>query len=115
MSADWPFLSILIWLPVIGGIAVLFTGGDRYAARARFIALFFSLANIFLCIPLYLHFDQQTSAMQFVENITWIPAYGIHYALGVDGISLPLIFLTVFTTLLVILASWTTVHKKVAQ
>lgn len=114
-TLSWPLLSLLIWIPVIGGIVVLFTGGDRYAARARVIALIFSLINIALCIPLYLHFDHHTYAMQFTENLTWIPAYGIHYALGVDGISLPLIFLTVFTTLLVILASWTTVHKKVAQ
>lgn len=115
MFSDLPLLSLLIWLPVVGGIAVLFTGGDKHATRARYIALFSSLVNIFLCIPLYLNFDHHTYAMQFVENVPWIPAYGIHYALGVDGISLPLIFLTVFTTLLVILASWMTIHKKVAQ
>lgn len=115
MPFHWPLLSLFIWLPVIGGIVVLFTGGDKNAARARYIALFFALINVALCIPLYLHFDFNTYTMQFQENVAWIPAYGIRYALGVDGISVPLIMLTVFTTLLVVLASWETVHKKVAQ
>jgi NADH-quinone oxidoreductase subunit M len=105
----------MIWLPFLGGILVLFTGGDKHAARARIIALAFSLLNIFLSILLYKNFDLNTYAMQFQENLNWIPAYGIHYALGVDGIAMPLILLTAFTTLLVVLASWETVHQKVAQ
>jgi len=111
----WPILSLMIWLPFIGGILVLFTGGDKNANRARVIALIFSLFNIGLSVVLYKNFDLHTYAMQFQENLNWIPAYGIHYALGVDGIAMPLILLTVFTTLLVVLASWKTVHKKVAQ
>jgi NADH-quinone oxidoreductase subunit M len=112
---DWPILSLLIWLPVMGGVLVLFTGGDQHAERARYIALIFSLINMVICVFAYILFDNQTYEMQFTENVTWIASYGIHYALGVDGISLPLIFLTVFTTLLVILASWKTIHRKVAQ
>lgn len=115
MTQHWPILSLMIWLPFIGGILVLLTGGDKHANRARAIALVFSLFNIFLSVLLYKNFDLNTYAMQFQENMNWIPSYGIHYALGVDGISMPLILLTVFTTLLVILASWETVHKKVAQ
>ena len=116
MMIHWPILSCMIWLPVLGGMIVLLIGGDdKHAGRGRMIALGFALLNMALCIPLYQHFDLTTYAMQFQENISWIPAYGIHYALGVDGISMPLIVLTVFTTLLVILASWQTVHKKVAQ
>lgn len=115
MLENLPILSLFIWIPVIGGILVLLTGGDEHAKRARIIALIFSLISLFLCIPFYTGFDVKSYAMQFQENVVWIPAYGIHYALGVDGISLPLIILTVFTTLLVVLASWKTVHKKVAQ
>jgi NADH-quinone oxidoreductase subunit M len=115
MMTHWPILSLMIWLPVIGGICVLFTGGDKNANSARIIALLFSLANIVLSVFLYKDFDLSTYAMQFQENLNWIPAYGIHYALGIDGIAMPLILLTVFTTLLVVLASWETVHKKVAQ
>lgn len=115
MFADWPLLTLLIWLPALGGVLVLFTGGDEHATRARVLALLFSLLNVFFCVIAYIHFDNNTYEMQFVEDITWIPAYGIHYALGVDGISLPLVFLTTFTTLLVILASWKTINQKVAQ
>lgn len=112
---NWPILSLMIWLPFIGGILVLLTGGDKNANRARVLALIFSLFNIALSTLLYKNFDLNTYTMQFQENLRWIPAYGIHYALGVDGIAMPLILLTVFTTLLVVLASWETVHKKVSQ
>jgi NADH-quinone oxidoreductase subunit M len=105
----------MIWLPFLGGILVLFTGSDKHASLARTLALFFSLVNIVLSVILYKDFDLHTYAMQFQENLSWIPEYGIRYTLGVDGISMPLILLTVFTTLLVVLASWKTVHKKVAQ
>lgn len=115
MISHWPILSLMIWLPFLGGILVLLTGGDKNATIARVIALFFSLINILLSVLLYKNFDLKTYDMQFQENQNWIPAYGVHYALGVDGISMPLILLTVFTTLLVVLASWETVHKKVAQ
>lgn len=105
----------MIWLPFLGGILVLFTGSDKHANIARVIALIFSLVNVALCIPLYTQFDLTTYTMQFQENLGWIPEYGIRYALGIDGIAMPLILLTVFTTLLVVLASWETVHRKVAQ
>lgn len=110
-----PYLSILIWLPVIGSILVLMTGGDQNANRARLLALAISIISLLLCVPLYLGFDVNTAAMQFKEHLEWIPLYGIHYDLGVDGISLPLIILTNYTTLLVILSSWETIHEKVAQ
>lgn len=115
MFSDWPLLSLLIWLPVLGGVVVLLVGNDRHASRGRFTALFFALINVAICVILCMHFNTNTYVMQFTENINWIPAYGIHYSLGIDGISLPLVLLTVFTTLLVILASWETVHTKVAQ
>src|SRR5271156_1663475 len=115
MFSNWPLLSLLIWLPVIGGVVVLLLGGDRHATRVRFIALLFALLNVALAVILCVNFDTTTYVMQFTESLNWIPAYGIHYSLGVDGISLPLVLLTVFTTLLVVLASWETVHTKVSQ
>lgn len=110
-----PLLSLLIWLPVIGAVLVLFTGGDKNASLARWIALLTSLVTLSLCIPLYRGFNGQYYTMQFQEHLQWIPVYGINYSLGVDGISAPLIILTVFTTLLVVIASWNAIHKKVAQ
>ncbi|OIZ99839.1 NADH-quinone oxidoreductase subunit M [Rickettsiella grylli] len=108
-------LSLLIWLPVFGGILAVAVNGDRYPQRARVVALTTSLITLVFCIPLYLGFNPAVSSMQFQENIDWITVYHIHYALGVDGISLPLILLTVFTTLLVILAAWHSIKLRVAQ
>jgi len=112
---DHYLLSLLIWIPVVGAIMVLMTGGDKHAEKARYIALFTSIITLLLCVPLYLDFSNTTFQMQFQEHLAWISTYGIHYDLGVDGISTPMIMLTAFTTLLVIIASWTTVHEKVAQ
>jgi len=100
-----PLLSLLIWTPVIGAVVVLLTGGDAHADKARWLALITSIITMALCIPLYLGFNNNTYLMQFQEHLPWIPAYGIYYDLGVDGISAPLIILTVFTTLLVVIAA----------
>lgn len=108
-------LSLLIWIPVIAGVVILFTGSDKNANVARGIALFVSLLTLALCVPLYLHFDTNTFHMQFVENFSWISAYKVRYHLGVDGISMPMVILTTFTTLIVVLASWNAITTKVSQ
>lgn len=115
MWSDLPLLSLLIWLPVLGSVVVLMMGGDKNANRARYIALAVSILCLILSVPLYLGFDGNSYQMQFVERLPWIPVYHIYYYLGVDGISMPLILLTNFTTLLVVLSSWETIHQKVAQ
>jgi NADH-quinone oxidoreductase subunit M len=107
-------LSVLIWLPVFGGALVLVLGDARLNA-ARWLALLAALATLALCIPLYAGFDGTTAAFQFVERIPWIPAFNADYHLGVDGIALPLILLTAFITVPVIIASWTSVSQRVAQ
>ena len=68
-----------------------------------------------LSIPLYTAFDTNTATMQFQENIPWIAAFNANYHLGVDGISMPLIILTTFTTVLVVLAGWEVIKEKTAQ
>jgi NADH-quinone oxidoreductase subunit M len=108
-------LSLLIWFPIVGAVAVIVAKGDTYPQRARVIALITSLISIALCIPLYLGFNPAWSGMQFQENVAWISAFNVNYALGVDGVSLPLVLLTVFTTLLVILAAWRSIELRVAQ
>lgn len=108
-------LSLLIWLPMLGGVLVLAFGGDQHPHRARAIALATVVVCLALSIPLYTNFNIYTSAMQFQEDIAWIDLYGIHYKLGIDGISLPLILLTNFTGLLVIMAAWESIHIRVAQ
>jgi len=97
MFSHLPLLSILIWLPVVGAMLVLMTGGDKHANTARWIAGVISMINLLLCVPLYLNFDPASYTMQFQENHLWIRVYQIHYAIGVDGISLAMIILTNFT------------------
>ena len=108
-------LSLAIWLPIIGGVAVLLTGGDAYASRARVISLVVALAAFIVTLPLYIGFNAHTAAMQFEENHVWIAAFNIHYHLGIDGISVLFILLTSFTTLLVVIAGWQVIQQKVAQ
>ena len=108
-------LSILIWFPIAGAVAALLTGGDKNAKAARVIASVVAIINLLLCIPLYFAFDPASYALQFSQNTMWIRAYQIHYALGVDGISLAMIILTNFTGLLVILAGCQAIKVRVAQ
>ena len=105
-------LSILIWLPVLGGISI---GGDRNAQLARKIALGFSGGTFLLSLSLYADFDITTASMQFVERYQWIESLHIQYFLGVDGISMPLIILTTLLTIIVVIAGWEVITKRVAQ
>jgi proton-translocating NADH-quinone oxidoreductase, chain M len=114
MSADWPLLSLLVWLPIAGAVAVLVTG-DRNAGAARWLALLVSLATLALCVPLWSNFDASTSAMQFVERTPWITSFAVDYHLGIDGFSLPLIVLTCIVTVLVLIAGWEVIEYKPTQ
>ena len=108
-------LSILIWLPILGGILILSTGGDRNAQLARKIALGFSVGTFLLSLLIYADFDITTASMQFVERYQWIESLHIQYFLGVDGISMPLIILTTLLTIIVVIAGWEVITKRVAQ
>ncbi|HKI74675.1 MAG TPA: NADH-quinone oxidoreductase subunit M [Pseudomonadales bacterium] len=114
MFEGWPLLSLLVWLPIFGGIVLLLVG-DSSPTRARWLALIVSLVTFILSIPLYTHFQMGSPDMQFVERAAWIPQFGIQYYLGVDGISVPLIILTTFSTILVVLAGWKVVTYKPSQ
>mgnify|MGYP001813841732 FL=1 len=87
--------------------------GDTTGVRR--LALVVSIITFLLSLGLYTGFDSSTPNMQFVEKYEWISAFKIHYHLGVDGISMPLIILTTFTTILVIVAGWEVIQKKVSQ
>jgi NADH-quinone oxidoreductase subunit M len=113
-------LSILVWLPVAGGVALLAIGddGDAASARAgmmRWAALAISVVTFVLSIGLYTGFDTTTADMQFVERISWIPAIDVWYYMGVDGLSAPLILLTTFITPLVVIAGWEVIRARPAQ
>ncbi|MGM0691250.1 MAG: NADH-quinone oxidoreductase subunit M [Pseudomonadota bacterium] len=114
MLTSWPILSLLVWLPIAAGLAVMLFG-ERRAASARWFALIVSVLVFVISLGLIVGFNTQTAAMQFVEHLPWIPAFGINYALGVDGISMPLIVLTTFTTVLVVVAAWEVIKDKAHQ
>ncbi len=106
-------LSVLIWLPVIGGAAVLGMGGRP--ALAKWVSLTVSGLALLLSVPLWSQFATGTAAMQFVERTPWIATIHAEYYIGVDGISMPLILLTTFTTVLIVIAGWESIEKRVAQ
>ncbi|MBV9575338.1 MAG: NADH-quinone oxidoreductase subunit M [Gammaproteobacteria bacterium] len=115
MFAQLPLLSILIWLPLLGAVLVLCTGSDKNANAARAIASVVTILSLLLCIPLYLNFNPGRYDMQFLEDHLWIRAYQIHYALGIDGISLIMVMLTNFTGLLVVIAGCHSIKIRVSQ
>ena len=110
----WPLLSLLIWLPILGGVFSLMAGNKR-PDLARWIALGFALLTFVVSLPLLTDFQMGSAAMQFVEQRAWIPAYDIQYHLGVDGLSVPLIVLTTLVGALVLVGAWGSVNKRVAQ
>lgn len=113
--SDLPLLSLVIWLPIIGGLLVLAVGAGGNNNAVRWSALAVSVVTFLVSLPLWTGFDATTAQMQFVEQAAWIPAFNIVYHLGVDGISMPLILLTTFTTILVVIAGWEVIQYKVAQ
>ena len=115
MFADWPLLSLVVWIPIIGGIVVLLSGDKGDSEGSRRIALIFSIATFVLSLGLFTGFDTTTADMQFVEKFSWISTFNINYHLGVDGISMPLIILTTFFMILVILAGWEVIKEKPSQ
>jgi len=115
MNEGSTLLSWVIWLPIMAGVAVLATGDDRNAKLARILALVGAVAGFLVSIPLYTGFNLMTADMQFVEMAPWIETFKVNYHLGVDGISVLFILLTSFTTVLVVLAGWKVIEKRVAQ
>ncbi|MFA7632935.1 MAG: NADH-quinone oxidoreductase subunit M [Thiohalomonadaceae bacterium] len=114
MFADLPLLSLVIWTPIIGGLLVL-AAGSRNALEAKVVALLVALLTLFISLPLYTGFATDTAQMQFTEFLPWITAWSINYHLGIDGISMPLILLTNFMTVIVVVAGWQVIEKKPAQ
>jgi len=114
MASNWPILSLLIWLPIFGGLAVITAGANR-ATLAKVIALAVSALTFFLSILLFTAFDTSTAAMQFTEIKPWIETFDIFYSLGVDGFSVPLIMLTTFFGVLVVVAGWEVIKENVHQ
>jgi len=108
-------LSLAIWTPIAFGVILLAVGRDSQANAARWFALVGALVSFLVTLPLYSDFELGTSAMQFVEKATWIERFNVHYHLGVDGISLWLVLLTAFINVIVVIAGWEVITRKVNQ
>ncbi|MBP6221633.1 MULTISPECIES: NADH-quinone oxidoreductase subunit M [unclassified Limnohabitans] len=108
-------LSLAIWTPIAFGVILLAFGRDSQARAVRWLALVGSIVSFLITLPLYSGFQLGTSAMQFVEKASWIERFNVHYHLGVDGISLWLVLLTAFINVIVVIAGWEVITRKVNQ
>ena len=112
--ANLPLLSVLIWLPILGAVAVLAMGNGR-AVAARWLGLAVAVLTFGLSLLLLTGFDHANPGMQFVETHAWILAYKIGYNLGADGIAVALILLNTLVTILALIGAWRSVEKRVSQ
>ena len=111
--SNWPLLSILIWLPILGGALIL---AVRNAQAARWASLAVALLTFLLSLGLLSGYDRGAAdVMQFVEQHPWIPAFDIGYNLAVDGIAIALILLTTLIGVLALIGAWGVVDKRVNQ
>ena len=108
-------LSLAIWTPIIFGVVLLALGRDEQARSVRWIALIGAVVSFLVTLPLYDGFKLGTSAMQFVEKGSWIQRFNVNYHIGVDGISLWFVLLTAFINVVVVIASWEAITKRVNQ
>ena len=109
----FPILTSLIAVPIVGALLLLFVRDEeRNAAAIRAAALVVATLVFALTLLLWNRFDPRSADFQFVEHHDWIPAFGISYDVGVDGISLLLVALTAFLTPLALLSSWDSIHRK---
>src|SRR5512146_1073848 len=112
----WPILSVVTFLPSLGAllIALMARGnGGVGKGTARWIALWTTVVTFAVSVLLVTHFDPASAEFQFVEKYDWLGVAS--YRMGVDGISLPFVILTTALMPLCILASWTSVQKRVKE
>ncbi len=111
---DIPLLSVLIWLPILGGVFVLSTGNIKQFDNRK-ISMLISFITVLLSLSLYSQYEQSHHLWQFKEILQWIPRVGINYELGVDGISILFVMLICFMTFVTILATWNSINHSVSQ
>ncbi len=108
-------LSLAIWMPIAFGVMLLAFGRDEQARAVRWFALAGAIASFLVTLPLYAGFQLGTAEMQFVENVSWIQRFNVNYHLGVDGISFWFVLLTAFINVVVVIAGWEVITRKVNQ
>ncbi len=115
--SDWPILSLVTFLPLVGATFILIIRGDEavVARNARSTALWTSLITFALSVLLFTGFDTTTAKFQFVEKAEWITSWGITYHMGVDGISVFFVLLSTLLTPICVLASWEAIQTRVKE
>lgn len=111
---NYPILSTVIFLPVLGALLILLTRRS-WELLAKWIALATSIATFLASVPLFTEFDKSTYKMQFAEKHSWIPDWNIYYFLGVDGISVLFVLLSALIAILCVLISWEAIKTKVKE
>ncbi|MDP2697762.1 NADH-quinone oxidoreductase subunit M [Thalassospira sp.] len=115
--SDWPILSIITFLPLVGAVFVLLIRGEEanVARNARWVALWTSGFTFLASLMLWVNFDNSTADFQFVEKAAWMPGLNISYHMGVDGISMLFVILATFLTPICILSAWEAIEKRVKE
>ena len=113
----FPLLSLITFLPLLGALIIMMVRGDEQvvASNARWTALWTSLITFGLSLILWAQFDKTSVDYQFVEQVSWLPEFGVSYIMGVDGISILFILLSTLLTPICILASWESVQSRVRE
>ena len=114
MDMVFPLLSTVIFLPLAVALVLILLPRKNHLLIKVF-TLIWTILEFGLSLPLFFNFNEKTAGMQFMENLDWFPEYGIGYTLGVDGISMLLVLLTTFLTVLCVLCSWNAITDKVKE
>jgi NADH-quinone oxidoreductase subunit M len=115
--SNWPILSLVTFLPLVGAAFIMFIRGDDkvVATNARHVALLTSIGTFLLSLGIWIKFDTSTPDFQLVEKANWLPQLNITYHMGVDGISMLFVILSTFLTPLCILQSFGSIEKRVKE
>ena len=108
-------LSLAIWTPIAFGVVLLALGRDDQPHVVRWVALIGAIISFLVTLPLYAQFDNASVALQFVEKASWIERFNVNYHLGVDGISFWFVLLTAFINVIVVIAGWEAITRRVNQ
>ena len=108
-------LSLAIWTPIAFGVVLLALGRDDQARSVRWVALIGAVISFLVTLPLYFEFKLGTAAMQFVEIAPWISRFNVNYHVGLDGISLWFVLLTAFINVVIVIAGWEVITRRVNQ
>ncbi|MCB1552103.1 MAG: NADH-quinone oxidoreductase subunit M, partial [Alphaproteobacteria bacterium] len=114
---EFPILSLMTFLPLIGAVLLLLVRGQSEAAmfRIKMVALLVSGLTFILSVVMLVNFDPLIAEFQFIEKKIWFESVGISYHMGIDGISLFFVVLSAFLTPICILASWNSVSMRLKE